>query len=48
MQPPKITIRPLRPVEERKRAIELYREWDAVMTKHHGPLYYRVKGYSLH
>ncbi len=48
MQAPKLTIRALRPNEQRTRAIQLFREWDAVMTKHHGPLYYRVKGYSVH
>lgn len=47
MTPPKLTMRPSR-FQERKRAIELFREWDAVMVKHHGELYYRAMRYTLH
>ncbi|MBP1091921.1 hypothetical protein [Bradyrhizobium diazoefficiens] len=46
--PPKLILGALRPKEERKRAIELFREWDGVMQKHHGPLYHRKLGYTLH
>lgn len=45
---PRITDRPPRPEAERRRAVELYRRWDASMIRDYGPLYYRSMGYTVH
>jgi hypothetical protein len=45
---PRITVRPPRPEAERRRAVELYRQWDAAMIRRYGPLYHRKKGYTVH
>lgn len=46
--PPKLIMRPSQATPERVRALQLFREWDAVMVKHHGTLYHRKLGYTLH
>jgi hypothetical protein len=48
MRPKPLTMRPHHPGSERRRAIELFQAWDEVMQKHHGTLYYRKLGYSVH
>jgi hypothetical protein len=48
MRPKPLTMRPNHPGSERRRAIELFQAWDQVMQKHHGTLYHRRLGYSLH
>lgn len=48
MRPKPLTMRPHHPGSERRRAIELFRAWDQVMQKHHGELYHRKLGYSVH
>lgn len=44
----RITVRPRRSAAERRRAVELFREWDAAMVRRYGPLYYRRMRYTLH
>lgn len=45
---PKIIVRSRTPARVRRRAIQMFREWDASMTRDHGPLYYRKMGYTVH
>jgi hypothetical protein len=45
---PKIIVRSPNTPRVRQRAILMFREWDASMTRDHGPLYYRRMGYTVH
>jgi hypothetical protein len=45
---PKIIVRPRNPICIRRRAIQMFREWDESMSREYGPLYYRTMGYTVH